>query len=62
MRVVIADDEADVVAFLKSIVEQLGHIAVSFADGNKLAQALMRETFDLVILDWNIPGYRRGRP
>jgi DNA-binding response OmpR family regulator len=56
MRVVIADDEADVVAFLKSIVEQLGHIAVSFADGNKLAQALMRETFDLVILDWNIPG------
>lgn len=56
MRVVIADDEADVVAFLKSIVEELGHIAVSYADGNILAQALMRETFDLVILDWNIPG------
>jgi DNA-binding response OmpR family regulator len=56
MRVVIADDESDVVAFLKSIVEELGHVAVSFADGNLLSQALVRETFDLVILDWNIPG------
>jgi DNA-binding response OmpR family regulator len=56
MRVIIADDEADVVAFLKSIVEELGHIAVSYSDGNMLAQALVRETFDLLILDWNIPG------
>ncbi len=56
MRVVIADDETDVVAFLKSIIEELGHVAVSFSDGNMLAQALVRETFDLVILDWNIPG------
>jgi DNA-binding response OmpR family regulator len=56
MRVVIADDEADVVSFLKSIVEGLGHVAVSFSDGNALSQALVRETFDLLILDWNIPG------
>ncbi len=56
MRVVIADDEADVVAFLKSIVEELGHVAVSYSDGNMLTQALVRETFDLLILDWNIPG------
>lgn len=56
MRVVIADDEQDVVLFLKSIIEELGHSVVSFSDGNMLSQALVRETFDLVILDWNIPG------
>lgn len=56
MRIVIADDEADVVAFLKDIVEEHGHVAVSYSDGNALTQALVRETFDLVILDWNIPG------
>lgn len=56
MRVVIADDESDVVTFLKSIIEEMGHVAVSFSDGNMLAQALVRETFDLLILDWNIPG------
>lgn len=56
MRVVIADDEQDVISFLKSIVEEQGHVAVSFSDGNLLSQALVRETFDLLILDWNIPG------
>jgi DNA-binding response OmpR family regulator len=56
MRVVIADDEPDVVSFLRSIVEGQGHVAVSFSDGNLLSHALMRETFDLLILDWNIPG------
>lgn len=56
MRVVIADDEADVVTFLKSIVEELGHVAVGYSDSGLLAQALVRETFDLLILDWNIPG------
>ncbi|MGB5078596.1 MAG: response regulator transcription factor [Sphingorhabdus sp.] len=56
MRVVIADDETEVVAFLKSIVEEMGHVALGITDGNILAQALVRETFDLVILDWNIPG------
>lgn len=56
MRVVIADDEADVINFLKSIIEEQGHSVVSFTDGSMLSQALVRETYDLVILDWNIPG------
>ncbi len=56
MRIVVADDEADVVSFLKEIIEEQGHVAVSHSDGNALTQALVRETFDLVILDWNIPG------
>ena len=56
MRIVVADDEADVVSFLKEIIEEQGHVAVSYSDGNALTQALVRETFDLVILDWNIPG------
>lgn len=56
MRVVIADDEPDVLAFLQSIVQELGHAVVTVNDGNVLAQTLVRETFDLLILDWNIPG------
>lgn len=56
MRIAIADDEADVIAFMKAIVEELGHLAVTFSDGNALSQALNRDTFDLVILDWNMPG------
>jgi DNA-binding response OmpR family regulator len=55
MRIAIADDEIDVVNYLKAIVEELGYSAVGFADGNALSQSLVRETYDLVILDWTMP-------
>jgi DNA-binding response OmpR family regulator len=55
MRIAIADDEADVVNYLKAIIEELGHTSVSFSDGNALSQSLVRETYDLVILDWSMP-------
>ncbi len=56
MRIAIADDEPDVIAFLKSIIEEMGHAVVPYGDGNMLSQALVRETFDLLVLDWHIPG------
>lgn len=55
MRIAIADDEPDVVNYLRGIAEELGHSIVSFADGNALSQSLVRETYDLVILDWTMP-------
>jgi DNA-binding response OmpR family regulator len=55
MRIAIADDEADVVNFLKAIVEEQDHVAIAFTDGAALSQALVRETFDLVIMDWTMP-------
>jgi DNA-binding response OmpR family regulator len=56
MRIAIADDEAQVTSFLKTIAEENGHVAMTYSDGNALSQALVRETFDLVILDWSMPG------
>jgi DNA-binding response OmpR family regulator len=55
MRIAIADDEADVIAYLKSIIDEMGHSVVTFSDGNALSQSLVRETYDLVILDWSMP-------
>lgn len=55
MRIVIADAEPDVVAFLSSVVEELGHETVNYSDGNMLSQALSSDAFDLLILDWNLP-------
>jgi DNA-binding response OmpR family regulator len=55
MRIAIADDETDVVGFLKNIVEDMGHVASTFADGAALSQSLVRETYDLVIMDWSMP-------
>ena len=55
MRIAIADDETDVVNHLKAIIDELGHTSVTFSDGNALSQLLVRETYDLVILDWSMP-------
>lgn len=54
MKIVIADHAPDVVAHLQLMMEELGHHAVGYTDGETLTQALLKETFDLVILDWNI--------
>ncbi len=56
MRIAIADDDKEIVEFLGSIVEELKHVYVGFPDGNALSSGLLRDTFDLVILDWNMPG------
>ena len=49
MRVVIADDQPDVVVHLKEIIEELGHDAVGFTDGEAFSDSISREIFDLVI-------------
>lgn len=55
MRVALADDHQDVLDFMTSILEEMDHRVVTFPDGERLSQGLMRDTFDLVILDWNMP-------
>jgi DNA-binding response OmpR family regulator len=55
MRVIIADQEPDVVAHLASIVEELGHTIVGYSDSDSLMNGLSRENCDLLILDWHIP-------
>lgn len=56
MRIAIADDDPEIVHFLSAIIAQMDHVSVVFTDGDRLATALMRDTFDLVLLDWNMPG------
>lgn len=56
MRIAIADDDAASLAFLENVVIGMGHICAKFGDGERLSAALLRDTFDLVMLDWNMPG------
>lgn len=56
MRIAIADDDGESIVCLEGIVERMGHIHARFSDGDRLTTALLRDTFDLVLLDWNMPG------
>lgn len=55
MRVAIADREPKLSTFLKEVVEHLGHRAAVFSSGLHLLTQLQRDTFDLLILSWNLP-------
>ncbi len=56
MRIAIVDDEPDIREYLDNIVTNMGHTTVAFDDGDRFTAGLLRDTFDLVLLDWNLPG------
>jgi DNA-binding response OmpR family regulator len=55
MRIAIAYDHSYSVNFLNKISEYIVHVASTFSDLATLSQALIRETYDLVIMDWCMP-------
>lgn len=57
MRVLIADDDPSVSELLRQTVYSLGTADVELAcDGNEALQLLARLPFDLLLLDWQMPG------
>jgi len=56
MRIAIADDEETVRDYLSSILTEAGHSCASFRNGREIMHALQRDTFDLAIIDWVMPG------
>ena len=56
MRVAIADDEQEILNQVTAIVTSGDHEVASYRNGLDLQNALKRETFDVVMLDWNMPG------
>ena len=56
MRIALAEDEQDLREQLAAIVVAGGHDIEVFANGKSLQTALKRDTYDVVLLDWNMPG------
>jgi DNA-binding response OmpR family regulator len=56
MRVAIADDEQEILDQVTAVVQTAGHEVSAYRNGLDLQNALKRETFDVVMLDWSMPG------
>ncbi|MEP5939243.1 MAG: response regulator transcription factor [Erythrobacter sp.] len=56
MRIAVADDEQELLDQISDLVRQAGHDIDAFRNGLDLVNALKRETYDVVLLDWNMPG------
>ena len=56
MRVAIVDDDDVVCRHFQKLLQTRGYACSSFSSGQEMITALQRDTFDLLIIDWNMPG------
>jgi len=55
-RIAIAEDVHSMAQYISQVAIDSGHRPVVFTSGDALMRQLTRDTFDLLILDWNMPG------
>lgn len=55
MRVAALDDDVDHLDLVRRTVEAAGHACLCFERGGELLRALRRESFDLLVVDWQLP-------
>ena len=55
MRIAVLEDDADQVELMQSWLKEVGHECQDFGSGSTFKTALTRETFDLLVVDWNLP-------
>jgi len=55
MRILIADDEKDIIEFLQDFLEKRGHFVDTALDGGIASDLIKENSYDLVFLDHNMP-------
>lgn len=55
MRIVILEDDQDQADLLHAWLEEAGHQCSVYEDGNALIRAYANDSYDLMILDWEVP-------
>ena len=55
MRIAVVDDDEATIEFVSQVLGQRGHTCVPFRRSRDVPIALSRDTFDLLVLDWNMP-------
>ena len=55
MRIAVLDDEPDARAFVIQTLLEAGHYCYEFQNARTLTTKLRQDTFDLLIVDWNMP-------
>ena len=55
VRIAVLEDDADQAELMHSWFRDAGHECRTFDSGSALKTMLRRETFDLLVVDWNLP-------
>lgn len=59
-KILIADDDRDLVSVLRKRLEQNGYITCSAYEGVRAVEMAHKEKPDLIILDWKMPSGKGG--
>jgi DNA-binding response OmpR family regulator len=55
MRLAVLDDDRELCAQVATVMRGAGHNCFEFYQGEALRRALRRESFDLLVMDWELP-------
>lgn len=55
MKIAILEDDSAQAAMVAEVLRSAGHICIVFISGRDLVSKVRQETFDLLVLDWNVP-------
>ncbi len=55
-KILIVEDDVELAGTISKYLQAERHLAVTVHDGNEAFDRLRLETFDVLILDWNLPG------
>lgn len=56
MRILVAEDDVELSKFVGNFLRDAGHTVAECKDGDMAVRTLKRESFDAVLLDWQMPG------
>lgn len=55
MRIAVLDDDQEQLQLVTSTLTSVGHTCHAFSQGKQLMVHLRRESFDMLVLDWQVP-------
>ena len=55
MRIAVVDDDLAQLDLIHAVIAAMGHDCHALADGESFLRAIAKETFDLLIIDWELP-------
>jgi DNA-binding response OmpR family regulator len=56
MRVAVVDDDKEITRYLAARLPEMGLLVEAFGSAAALRTAIARDTFDAIVIDWNMPG------
>ena len=56
MHIALLEDEITLAHEVEALLTEAGHTVAHYVDGHQMMRGLLKDTFDMFVLDWHVPG------